>query len=734
MSHQRNNQDMFFFKAKTIIAFVMISCGVYNSAIAGDVLHLQSGSTSIQKLKNESMALQNQFFSHTSSSVDFTEQKIFSIIQFKTSPNADAQNTLTKFNLRIVRYIPDDAYVVESTSRQLRKFETTHSLGVDAIVGISPYQAPVKMSPSFNMRNVFNRRELADMQVLTFAGADIARIENQLMQKGIVVKDVGRNVLLVRTSLENVEKIASIEGVEWISKKSKMIKMDFQPSLGASPISPWMGDVGALKDLTGYESGTKIMNFSHAWSKGLTGTGQMVAVADTGLDSGDKNTVVADFTHLHSGYVWGYGSVSWSDPDGHGTHVMGSVSGNGELSGGVVRGGAYETKPIIQSLWSAMVGELTPPNELRQLFSQAYEQGARIHSNSWGNPSAVGEYDSEAFQVDQFMWENPDMLILFAAGNSGIDKDKDGRVDESSLCSPATAKNVLSVGASENLVTRGGIQRLLGEIELPEVGKPWPVEPLASDKLSNNVNGIVAFSSRGPTKDKRIKPDVVAPGSNILSNCSSAPGAGELWGRFNKEYCFSGGTSMSTPLTAGASAVIRQYLISQGHEAPSAALIKAALMNSAAELFPGQFGEIGAEKGQELLAKAPNVDEGYGRVDVGQAVTGQKVYVDEKVGVTAGAEKSISYLGSKFKVTLVYTDAPGSPAASQALVNDLDLEIRKNGTIIAKSESRLDNSEQVQIDGLQDMSRNEYQVIVRAHRLAMGNKDNAQPYALIISE
>src|SRR5690606_28622322 len=140
-------------------------------------------------------------------------------------------------------------------------------------------------------------------------------------------------------------------------------------------------------------------------------------------------------------------------------------------------------------------------------------------------------------------WDHPDMLILFAAGNDGADRNRDGRIDPGSVSPPATAKNSLSVGASENYELRGGIQEKIGKLN----PRNWGVEPIASDTVSNNPNGLVAFSARGPTTDGRIKPDVVAPGSNILSNCSKVPESGELWGRYNDKHCFSGGTSMSTP-------------------------------------------------------------------------------------------------------------------------------------------------------------------------------------------
>ena len=94
--------------------------------------------------------------------------------------------------------------------------------------------------------------------------------------------------------------------------------------------------------------------------------------------------------------------------------------------------------------------------------------------------------------------------------------------------------------------------------------------------MANNPEGLVAFSSRGPTLDHRIKPDVVAPGTFILST-RSRDTAGTGWATSaDPLYFFEGGTSMATPLVAGCTAVLREFAIKQkGIKKPSAALIKA---------------------------------------------------------------------------------------------------------------------------------------------------------------
>jgi len=89
------------------------------------------------------------------------------------------------------------------------------------------------------------------------------------------------------------------------------------------------------------------------------------------------------------------------------------------------------------------------PADLAVLLQDAYTRGARIHSNSWGGGDP-GAYDAQCEQLDRFVWQHKDMCVLFAAGNDGTDKDGDGVINPMSVTSPGTAKNCITVGASEN--------------------------------------------------------------------------------------------------------------------------------------------------------------------------------------------------------------------------------------------------------------------------------------------
>ncbi|KAF5258206.1 hypothetical protein FOXYS1_11235 [Fusarium oxysporum] len=444
------------------------------------------------------------------------------------------------------------------------------------------------------------------------------------------------------------------------------------------------------------------------------GEGQIVCVSDTGFDNGSVHSAHAAFKHrVKALYTLGRkdtlnadGTVAAgkaSDPDGHGTHVCGSVLGDGTSAtmGGPIQGTAPKARLVMQSLLDARGGLSGIPDDLRDLFRPPYmDHDVRIHTNSWGahpKPWYQIKYDDSAKEIDSFVATHRDMVILFAAGNDGMDvMSKDGKIDLAQVMSQAAAKNCITVGASES--------------HRPEQNRNYcmfgfPKQPVAFDNVASDVDGMAAFSSRGPTVEGRIKPDVVAPGTCILSTRSSAlevTDSGEWGTSDDNNYMFEGGTSMATPLVAGCCAILRETLVSNGTPDPSAALIKALLINGAVELA-GQYNPTEA-------GKSPNYASGWGRVDVANsvvlprpsitAVDGIKVTADGTAGFrdeiadegldtfeeyeltipiqapTASTQRTLGpgSVAAAFspsptlKVTLVWTDPPG-----EMLQNDLDL-------------------------------------------------------------
>lgn len=457
----------------------------------------------------------------------------------------------------------------------------------------------------------------------------------------------------------------------------------------------------------------------------FTGKGELVAVADTGLDKGSVTDVHAAFKgRVKKLYALGRPGKK-DDPDGHGTHVAGSVLGDGvSTTDGPIQGAAPAAKLVFQSVLDAQGGLGGLPGNLEDLFLPPYKgDKARIHTNSWGSVGNFGMYDTQARELDKFVYEHRDMLICFAAGNEGVDRDANGQIDLGSVTPPGTAKNCLTVGASEN--DRPTLPMTYGQ------GWPadFPANPIKSDKVANNAEGMVAFSSRGPTVDRRIKPDVVAPGSFILSTRSRATKS-KGWGLSGDPlYMFEGGTSMATPLVAGSAAVVREFLrVQHQKKSPSAALLKALIINGA-HFLAGQY--VPSEAGA-----APNNSQGFGRVDV-RAVVGpygpkeSLHFFDEDQLLDTGQSQSFNLpipAGARqLKATLVWTDPPG-----EGLQSDLDLivkigNVERHGNMAPGSADfdRINNVEQVV---WADAPQGTAAVTVSAHSIAI----QEQNFALVV--
>ena len=313
------------------------------------------------------------------------------------------------------------------------------------------------------------------------------------------------------------------------------------------------------------------------------------------------------------------------------------------------------------------------------LHSRAYQDGARISSNSWGGV-VNGAYDVQAQTFDALTRDaqpagsafaaagNQEMVMIVAAGNEG----------PGGLRSPGTAKNVLSVGASEGVNPFGGADGCG-----------------VSDLGADDADDIADFSSGGPTTDQRIKPDIVAPGTHVSGGVfqTTTPGAtgqadacfdgtgvcGGVGSSFapsgQQFYTASSGTSHSTPAVAGGAALLRQYFINQALPTPSPAMTKAYLMN-AARYLTGDFA------GDHLFSAR----QGMGALDLGFAFDGESRILRDQLGAdvftSSGQTRTVTGTvadpGRPFRVTLAWTDAPGS-TAGVAYNNDLDLTVTVGG-------------------------------------------------------
>ena len=233
---------------------------------------------------------------------------------------------------------------------------------------------------------------------------------------------------------------------------------------------------------------------------GLEGAGEIIGVADTGIDKTHadlKNRIVGVSAWGRKGDV--------SDPEGHGTHVAGCAVGDGTASKGEVMGAAPQAKVFFQSILDSN-GELGGlRKDIGELLKEAYAEGARIITTV-GAPLALPATSNTSFDVDRFVAANPDMLVVIAAGNDGIGIPREasakmnaaqGFIDWPCVAAPATAKNGLTVGASRSSRTKGGYAELTWNDAWPE---RYPHPPISQERISSNDQCLAAFSSRGPSE------------------------------------------------------------------------------------------------------------------------------------------------------------------------------------------------------------------------------------------
>jgi serine protease AprX len=584
------------------------------------------------------------------------------IVQFNGPVLPEWKEALTQVGVKLGDYLPDYAflaYMDGATKEQAASFSFVRWIG--------PYQPAYKLAPGMDTS------EPRSYHILLASWADVPAIQTELSAIDTQSRSYTQGAAAVLSGAQ-IEQVARLPGVLWI-EPYHMISTN--------------NDVG----------GGTIMGGSTAWSNGYTGSGITISVSDTGLDTGDPNNIHQDFTgrvaHISSWPVVyaNYGSgceISNSGADdgaadkesGHGSHVTGSVAGSGAASGGQFKGLAYEATITFQAIeqwttWTSPNPNYCPngyyltgiPDDVRDLLNQVYGWGSRVQNNSWGGGDH-GVYDTMSGNFDDFIFNHPDMTVVVSAGNDGTDANKDGYVDENSVSSPGTAKNLITIGASENERTSGGLTSYTW-------GQAWPSDfpaaPTSTDRISSSRQELAAFSSRGPMNDGRIKPDVVAPGTDIIS-VRSSQATEDGWGTYNTYYMYMGGTSMASPLTTGAAALVRDYYITTESLAdPSAALIKATLINTAVDITG--YGNTSQEAGQPI----PNNHEGWGLVNVAAATTpGNRAFVDETTGLGTGGTHTYTYFvnaGTPLKVSLVWSDYPANPSASKTLVNDLNLRV-----------------------------------------------------------
>ena len=499
---------------------------------------------------------------------------------------------------------------------------------------------------------------------------------------------------------------------------------------------------------------------------GLTGEGQVVGLADDGID--------VDSCYFHdAAHAVHYSSVSAASSDhrhrkvvqyvdygdrsatrgSHGTAVAGCILGGAlsddktvQAEAAVYDGMAPHAKLAFFDVDSDGGAYLELPYDLGdELFPPSYAAGARIHVDSWG--TAENSYTQDARMMDQYSHAHDDFLVVVAAGN-------DGDMGEHTVGSPATAKNVLAVGSSQSSHANYA------------AGCAWSCDfpssaDLAREPHHYNEHNVAYFSARGPTgPDARFSPHVLAPGEVVITAHGD--------GRPSSRQCAPHhptdskrdavapvvGTSFSGGLVGGLAALVREYYTrgfypsgsraaADAMASPSASLVKATLIHAARPLG-GWYDRTGYGRWAGL-GGAPSYVQGYGLVVLNSTLVFAGgagapppflLWVADRQRLASGERFSrcvrVRSAAQPLRATLVWSDPPASMLAAHALVNDLDLLVSDeaggatHGNHGAGADT-VNNAERVELGA---PAAGLYRLLVLASALNVGA---SQPFSLVIT-
>ena len=607
------------------------------------------------------------------------------LVEFADESPDSARARVTAAGGTIVAPISGGAYLV-----RMDPGATDQLQGGGGAPFISPYLPAYKLSRDLDLGATGS----VNVTALLFADGDDDATVGALRALGAtgITSHRGLNHL-VRFELDRSRLVdaASLGDVQWIEP---------------TPVYSFNNDQAQWVVQSGIQNSRPV--FDH----GIRGQNQVVMTSDSGIRTNhdmfnDTTQAINDWgdypTHRKIiAYKRGSDSplITFGDDVGssyHGTHTAGTVAGNPDpYSSAPWSGMAKDAKLYFMDMAGTNEGgALHVPDDLNDLFQPSYTGNAggaaRISSNSWGATGSQGAYTINSMQTDQFVWNHPNYLIAFAAGNVGL---------FASVQSPATAKNCLTVGASGN---------------------------------GTADNTLAGFSSRGPARDGRRKPTVVAPGMSVTSSIGSTRYTYEAYS----------GTSMATPAVAGAMALVRQYLIEGWY--PTGAPVPANAFEPSAALLRAMA--VDAARNDVTGFRAPDNSIGYGRLTIHDVLyfpgdSSRTLLVDTHDGLTdqdyAEYQVQVTDPTRPLKIALCWTDAPGNPASAVQLVNDLDLIVTHNGTTylgnyllnnVSVSGGRRDSLNVEEFVRLAAPEAGLWTVRVEAHRVIQG----PQPFALCIT-
>jgi hypothetical protein len=593
------------------------------------------------------------------------------VVQFERAVLDAWRAAATADGLEVIAPIPDDGMLVRGHADAVARFVER-----PYVRGWMPYGPRERLDPALDaaVENGGTGDVPVAVQIVgDEAGEELARrLEREAATSAgptsrvagfVIVRGVWSSAtlatLLGDASVVNVEAVGVARLCE---ERAGVVVAGLLDATGARPGGPGYVDWLAAK---GFSGGT--FDFG-------------IDFTDTGLDRGVANDAGGhpDFRDASGSsrvaYAASYvANSSPADVTGHGTLNASIAAGYNVLAGAPYQdadgyryglGIAPFARIGSSKVFDDLTGEMRLTASFATIAARAHRSGMRMWSNSWGVPGnrytlQSMEYDALVRDADPETPGNQELTTVVASGNTG---------SEGSVWSPGTAKNVITVGASENF-------RLAGAPDGCDVG----------DDAADDVRDVAPFSSRGPVNDGRIKPDIVAPGSHMQGSASrnsffTATGlcvdrpAQRYYPPGQTLYAWASGTSQAAPVVSGAAALVRAYAVAHawlpGNAAPSPAMIKALLLGAATPM-------TGANAG----ARTPDGGQGFGRVSLGPVFDdAARTFVDQSVRFTESDQvyETSGFVGDPsrpLRVALAWTDAPGLPSAAP-WVNDLDLEVR----------------------------------------------------------
>ncbi len=567
---------------------------------------------------------------------DSESESGYYVVQFGAATTDDLLNSLRDAGAEVLQYIPHQAFFVYGEGGAIGKV-AAHS----RVRWVGRYMPEQKLTPEVANLGRSAKSDMAMFDIAYFSRADLGlaaqTFRNQSSGRVIAEQEVPSaffNVLRVEMPVSDIGVVSELPHVFSVE----------------TYVSPTIEDERAAQIVSGNFSSPTVLNspgYNPLTQFGADGTGVTVSVVDDGIsvpgNGGfyvtSQNTVDGPLRGTTAGASGGHGHINASIIAGN--TPFGVLDPTGYNYGL----GIAPKANIINIAFLKSGNTTTDVQTVDDTLNTLGPNGARgtISNNSWGSGTNGNSYGTREATYDALVRDGSiassidPFSIIFSAGNSGP--------GSLSLTRPKVSKNTIAVANSENIRT-----------EILGTG-------------ADNLDDLRSSSSRGPTADGRIKPDITAPGTAIAG--SRAGTGGSVSGQIDANHSYSSGTSHAAPQVAGAAALFTQYWKERnGGQDPRPSLIKAAIISSGQEM-------------NGLITNSstiPNGNEGWGRMNMRFIMnTGVPMkHVNETHEFFSPGE-SVFYSGTvsdptkPVRFTLVWSDPPG--VADPALVNNLDLTV-----------------------------------------------------------